>query len=109
MKYGDDEFAPFGRRSICFGNSGRTYLVEVDDANQGSISVRVGGEAHSWSIETKSFADKVFLLSGMTAGVGGPHPGDGYWYELVLGKPAILRYWGNQVMAYEDQEVSTPS
>ncbi|MBK8158842.1 MAG: hypothetical protein IPK59_08810 [Rhodospirillaceae bacterium] len=106
MEYGDDELAPFGLRSICFGNGRGVYYVEVDETNQDSVSVRVGGDKRSWFIETKESIDNVLVLSGMTAGVGDPHPEDVYWYELILSAPAVLRYWGNQIVVHEDREMS---
>jgi hypothetical protein len=108
MKYGDDQFAPFGQRSIRFGRGRDVYCVAVDETDQNKVEVQTEGATISWHIEAKQFANDVFSLSGLTAGSGGPHPEDVYWYELILSKPAVIRYWANQVMAHEDREIPAP-
>lgn len=76
-----------------------TYgLRQVDDM---SVEVTHGGISMVWSILT---ADPN-SLSGMTRGAVAVW-GDEFWWQLTLGTPASIEYWGNGVLVRKDREVT---
>ncbi|MBT1156298.1 hypothetical protein J1C56_11920 [Aminobacter anthyllidis] len=104
-RIGDHETANFGRRSIAFQSSNGLYSVEIDESNQDEIFVLFDGQQLKWHVFVKSVQDGVFSLQGMTGGIGDPYQDGGDWFELILSSAAVLRYWGNQVLVHEDDEV----
>lgn len=105
-RIGDHETASFGRRSVSFISSNGPYSIEIDEANRDEVHVLFDGQLLVWHIFFKSVRDGVFSLQGMTGGIGDPYNDGGDWFELVLSSPAVLRYWGEQVLIHEDHEVT---
>jgi len=101
----DHEFAGFGRHSITFRFENGSYHVDVDDKNQDQIFVSHNGQQLCWAVFVKQVNDGVFRLQGMTSGHGDPYEDGGDWFELTLSAPSTMRYWGDQVLVHEDNEV----
>lgn len=106
-RIGDDDYAPFGKRTITFLIGGTLYFVAVDESDQEEILVTYGAATRPWGILYKETNSRVFRLSGMTWGRGDPHWDEetmGHWFELTLTARSTLRYWGDRVVLHEDVE-----
>ncbi|MDX8444550.1 hypothetical protein [Mesorhizobium captivum] len=101
----DHELARFGRRSITFRFENGSYRVDVDDNEQDQILVSYSGQQLRWTVLVKQVNDGVFRLQGMTSGLGDPYEDGGDWFELTLSTPSVMRFWGDQVLVHENNEV----
>jgi hypothetical protein len=103
----DHEFAPFGNRIIHFVGDAGCYQLHADEAKQGDLFVTFRSQRSCWRIFNKSVCNGVFRLAGVTGGLDDPYGCDGgHWFELILSKPAVLRFWGDQVLLHEDHEAA---
>lgn len=83
-----------------------TIHFRPTDDWDGVIDVSIDGRPLRWHVvSAEKEADGTTVLGGMTDGTK-PLWGDMFWFELRFADaPAVIRYWGDQVLWREDVAV----
>lgn len=94
---------------MSFAGPEGAYTLEfcpLDDWD-GLINVTIGGVSMKWDVQRVDLEpDGALVLSGMTAG-SEKRWQDQWWFELRRDdQPAVVRYWGDQVLWREDVAVN---
>ena len=104
-RIGDLETARFGARQLTFSSPEGLYSIVLNEDAQDCIQVIMCGEILFWTIDMKEEKENVIRLGGVSNIVNDEET---YWYELTLGAPAMISYWGDQKVYRTDCEVVSP-
>ena len=104
-RIGDDQDAQFGRQSLRFEHNDISYMITVDQSDQGTVSVEHDGKSEHWPVSLKEYNGEYFKLSGQADWV--PELLDYVcWFELILNDAPKITYWGDREVYRIDQATS---
>jgi hypothetical protein len=90
-------------RLISFVGPRGPYRISLPDCSSSledqSIFVIENGETSRWTVEVDETASGIRKLAGMT------HEPSGLWFELYLGSPPEVNYWGDRTLVRTDKAV----
>ena len=108
QRVGDNDFAGFGRKEITARRSdnGDIYLVVADDSEQDQVRLSYNGVELLLDVERTFISPEgVYRLSGGLSDRGDRFGIERYaWVELLITSPAVLSYWGNEILLRHDFE-----